>query len=257
MKKLVASILNVLLITQTSFAAVLRNHESEKNETPEHVGGFLRGTIVHTSMGPDLIQAVRKGHRLLSYNLETGEIVEGLVTKVHRTELNELAEVFINGESIVINPDHKIYVVNQNAFVKARNLRPGEDTVYTADRKELPIDKVIVDTGVKEVLYDFTVEGTENYFVGEQKILVHNFAFLAAIFAWMISSAGLTWLGSAAIVGAFGGTIGLGVNWGGPKTDSYGRHNPIGMYNPYDRTSQPRDRLHFDMGQEQIQTGMD
>ena len=214
-----------------------------ENIVAENIGGFVAGTIVHTFTGPDTIQNIRVGDRLLSFDLETGKVVESRVTDTHQEQVNELARVVVEGEEFYVNPEHRFYVADTHEWVVARNLQPGLHVLLSKSKKHLAIDEVELIAG-KSYIYDLTVEDTRNYFVGEHQVLVHNIAFLAMIplVAW--GAGGLTWTTiAAAATGLVSGVaLGLGIHALVKALDLHG----IDAVLIQDRGFQPGDRLDGD-----------
>ena len=165
----------------------------------ENIGGFVQGTIVHTFTGPDTIQNIRVGDRLLSFDLETSKIVESRVTDTHQEQVDALTRIVVEGEEFYVNPEHRFYVADTHEWVAAKSLLPGFHVLLNKAKKHLIIDKVELVSG-KSYIYDLTVEDTRNYFVGKHQVLVHNFAFVIPLFAWTIGE-GITFL-TAATLGA-------------------------------------------------------
>ncbi len=166
---------------------------SEQRGPTENVGGFLPGTMVHTFNGPTIIQSIRVNDRLLSFSQKTGKIVHGIVTKVHRFRADETAKLVIAGEVFYLNPDHRFYTPS-GAWIAARDLAVGA-VLLNKQGEHLKLESKKLTWG-REWLYDLTVEETENYFVGKNEILVHNFAFVIPVATWVIGE-GIAWVTAA------------------------------------------------------------
>ena len=166
----------------------------------ENIGGFVAGTIVHTSSGPDTIQNIRVNDRLLSFDTKTGEIVEKRVIKIFQVRTEQLVRAIIGGEEFYLNSDHRLYIPVDSEWIQAKNLIAGTHVVLTKDFNQLLVDEVEVIDGFSTI-YDLKVEDTENYFVGENKILVHNFAFVIPVVTWVIGE-GLVWATAATVTAA-------------------------------------------------------
>lgn len=168
-----------------------------ENVIAENIGGLVAGTIVHTFTGPDTIQNIRVGDRLLSFDLETGKVVESRVTDTHQEQVDALVRMVVEGEEFYVNPDHRFYVANTHEWVAARNLQPGSDVLLSKTGKHLAVEKMKL-IGGKSYIYDLTVEDTRNYFVGEHHVLVHNFAFVIPLFGWTVGE-GMVFLTTATL----------------------------------------------------------
>lgn len=210
--------------------------DSTETIVAENIGGFVAGTIVHTFTGPDTIQNIRIGDRLLSFDLETGKVVESRVTDTHQEQVDELARLVIEGEEFYVNPDHRFYIADTHEWVAARSLQPGTDVLLSKTGKYLTIDQVVVIAG-KSYIYDLTVEDTKNYFVGEHQVLAHNFAFVIPLFAWSIGE-GLIIL-SGATISALAATAAI------YAIKELSRSDP-GDFTHLSRNFQPKDRVDGD-----------
>ena len=173
-----------------------------RNGPTENVGGFIAGTMVHTRSGPDTIQSIRINTRLKSFSQKTGEIVESRVTKVHVFYVPKVVKLAIGtSKKLYINPDHRFYVPISQKWIAAKDLEIGTELLTSKGEKVPLLEKELI--GGREKLYDLTVEGTENYFVGDQAILVHNFAFVIPIVTWVIGE-GLVWVTAATVAATIG-----------------------------------------------------
>jgi len=191
LKFLLGIIFNLLLITSQVFA-----HSTEEGPF-DNIGGFVEGTLVHTSTGPDTIQNIRVNDRLFSFSTETGKIVESRVTKVHRFPVDQIVKLVISGEKLYLNPDHKFYLPDSGEWIAAKDL--DIDTVLLNKKGENLLVEDIEFIQGREWLYDISVEDTENYFVGKNEILVHNFVFVIPVVTWVIGQ-GLVWITAATII---------------------------------------------------------
>jgi hypothetical protein len=187
---------NLFIILISSLASLESLASWDMQEPTENVGGFIAGTIVHTFTGPDTIQNIRINDRLLSFSPETGEIVHSLVTHIHRFQVHELAKLVISGETFYLNPDHRFYIPVSSTWISARDLEIGFELIDNVGEHLVVESKELI-LG-NEWLYDLTVEETENYFVGNKKVLVHNFAFVIPIVTWVIGE-GIVWASVATV----------------------------------------------------------
>ncbi len=175
----IRNLLCFLFLLLSLFDRVLANSYEQQGPV-DNVGGFVEGTIVHTFTGPDTIQNIRVNDRLLSFSPETGEIVQNRVTKVHHFQVDHIVKLVIGGETFYLNPDHRFFMPDTKEWIEAENLSVGT-TLLSRNGSLLALEFKETIWG-KEWLYDLTVEETENYFVGKNEILVHNFAFVIPVF---------------------------------------------------------------------------
>ena len=137
---------------------------------------FVEGTKVLTEEGLKNIEDIEKGMKVYSYNKKEGKV-----------ELNEVETTFINyvdydmcriyvGQEIIESTNKHPYYEKNKGWTEARYLEKG-DILLTSEGKEIKIDntETIKHTG-KELtkVYNLEVQNNHNYYVGENKVLVHN-----------------------------------------------------------------------------------
>ncbi|MEI6790523.1 MAG: polymorphic toxin-type HINT domain-containing protein [Myxococcaceae bacterium] len=208
--------------------------DQEKILVFENIGGFVQGTIVHTFTGPDTIQNIHVNDRLLSFDLKTGNIVHSRVLDVHQVQVDELAKVTIEGEIFYLNPKHRFYVANIEDWVAAKDLKPNFHILFSKEGKHLVVDTVKIIRG-RSYVYDLTLEDTHNYFVGKNKVLVHNIVILAAVFSYIGTGITIT-AATLAVAATIGALIHAGLS----------RYSHGGDYFVTDRSWQPKDRVDGD-----------
>ncbi len=136
---------------------------------------FAAGTEIATESGPRPIEQIAAGDRVLSRN-EAGETSFAVVTQVfERHDAVEVSLVFTSahGESapLVTTPEHP-FRVESGAWVPAGRLELG-DNVVTAEG-ELATLSAALSLQKRGTVYNFEVEATHTYFVGDAKLWVHN-----------------------------------------------------------------------------------
>ena len=132
---------------------------------------FESGTLVAAPNGATEIQDLRPGETVYSYDLNRQEVVESKVLKCHWRDVEEILELCISTNLLRTTAEHPFYVVGKG-WIKAASLTEG-DRLLTKD------DQVIELSGVRRIVrrtrvYNLSVEGDENYFVGPNQVLVHN-----------------------------------------------------------------------------------
>lgn len=187
---------------------------------------FPGDTEVSTPEGPRPISEIEPGDTVYACNEESMECREQIVKDVIENSFNYLVGLKINGSFIKMTPAHPVYVKNLG-LTEAQAVEE-DSTVYLRDDegvKEVTIEEVIfenLDTPIK--VYNLSVENDNNYFVGEQKLLVHNcnineslkFGSLASstavcTYALPACTASIEFVVPATVVGtpAVGGTISI------------------------------------------------
>ena len=141
---------------------------------------FVAGTQISTPAGEKAIEKISVGDSVYAANPETGEIGIKKVTKVFIRQAYTLYHVVTSSEEIVTTDEHPFWV-NGKGWVAARSLRQG-DTLCLQSKETVEIIDVFVETMDSPVtVYNFEVAGWHTYFVGTNKILVHNKCSLTKI----------------------------------------------------------------------------
>ncbi|RHX91108.1 hypothetical protein DLM76_18240, partial [Leptospira yasudae] len=134
---------------------------------------FVAGTLVHTKTGLKKIEEIQVGDEVLTKDEETGEVFYKPVTETMNHDGDALYEISLGtGETIVSTWNHP-YFTSKSGWVKAKDLLPGDQLIGTkgeyisvSDTREL---------SQSEKVYNFEVEETHSYFVGEKGVWVHNY----------------------------------------------------------------------------------
>lgn len=156
----------------------------------EHPSGFIEGTIIHTSSGPDTVQSIRINDELISYDLQTQSIVHKKVLQVHRSIVWQVAEIVVNGESLYLKPEHRFYVPESSEWISCRELQENMRVLLKIDSHPVTIERIVIHDWGNTTLYDIAVEDTASYFIGEQGILAQSFLFEPAISSWQLGASG-------------------------------------------------------------------
>jgi hypothetical protein len=136
---------------------------------------FVAGTPVSTPNGEVPIETVRVGGTVLSLDVDTGQVVERLVTAVHVHESARVGTLTLTEGVLGLTDNHPVYDAARDEYVPAGQL--------AADARLLSLQGVDVQTvgssGFKALelmgpvpVYNLTVEGKHNYFASG--VLVHN-----------------------------------------------------------------------------------
>ena len=134
---------------------------------------FVAGTKVSSEDGLKPIEKIKIGDRVWSKNEETGEVALKKVKNIFVNKTKVLVHVIINGEEIKATEKHPFYVEGKG-WVVASELNCG-DIVIREDGSKAKVESVKTEKLEKEIeVYNFEVEDFHTYFVGENRILVHN-----------------------------------------------------------------------------------
>lgn len=146
--------------------------------------GFIADTMVLTAEGPVYIKNIKANDRVLSFDQKTGKIVISRVRGIFQEGVDDLARIVISNEEFYLDINHRFYNVEKREWTPACDLAPGIHLV-SQQGDYLSVDQV-ERVGGPGHIFDLNVEDTENYFVGKQQVLVHNFPFAIPAFPWVI-----------------------------------------------------------------------
>lgn len=139
---------------------------------------FPVGTVVHTNNGLLPIEGVTTTELLWTVNELTGERELKPIKQIHRrTTLTMMLVELDNGTLFEVTPDHRFLTNGQWREICA--LKPGAEleNIVGGVMKIKNIESMIRNA----VVYNFSVQDNENYFVTNDGILVHNASFTGSI----------------------------------------------------------------------------
>lgn len=140
-----------------------------KHERTLSMSCFLRGTQVWTDTGAVSIENVRAGDRVLSQSQETGELSYKLVLDTTIRPPSPSLRLGIGSEEIVTTLGHPMWVVGKG-WRMAKELEPAD--FLHGVHGCVPID--YIQPGPEAEAYNLVVADFHNYFVGKQRVLVHD-----------------------------------------------------------------------------------
>lgn len=133
---------------------------------------FIAGTLVSTRLGRKRIEKIEKGDEVYSYDELTGQKVLRKVRDVHEHITDTFVRIKTKTEEILTTLEHPFYV--KGRYILAGFLSAGMSlTGFAGEQIEIQETEIIRYEKPQKV-YNFSIEGTENYYVGEQGVLVHN-----------------------------------------------------------------------------------
>ena len=130
---------------------------------------FAPGTPVWTDTGEVPIEKIRRGDRVLSQNTETGEISYRIVLGTTLRPPSETLVVRVADDQIVATRGHPFWVVGRG-WRMAKELKVG-DRLHSVGGG---IEVNEIEPGEIVLAHNLVVEGSGNYFVGKQRLLVHD-----------------------------------------------------------------------------------
>jgi len=140
------------------------------NPTIYGMSCFVAGTKVRAETGLVNIETIRPGDRVLSQDVETGELAYRTVLAKTVRPPSPVLRLQIGPETIATTKGHPFWVASKG-WVMAKELAVG-DQLHTALDAVL-LENVAPAAKPKEA-HNLVVDGTHTYFVGEQGILVHD-----------------------------------------------------------------------------------
>ncbi len=136
---------------------------------PRHYSCFAAGTPVWTIAGPRPIERLRIGDLVLSQDPETGQLAYKAVLRTTVAPPQELVKVRAGGETFDCTGGH-LFWVSGKGWVRARKVLAG-DVFHGATGTAVA---GTVETGPTQRAHNLVVADFNTYFVGQQKILVHD-----------------------------------------------------------------------------------
>ena len=134
---------------------------------------FVAGTTVLTTLGKKVIETIHVGDVIPCVDHITGEAAEKKVISTTVNKVNRLIELDIDGEIIQCTETHP-FQVKGKGWVNASDLAPN-DIVYTKNWNTATVKSVnLLELDEPVEVFNFEVEDSHTYFVGDLGVLVHN-----------------------------------------------------------------------------------
>jgi RHS repeat-associated protein len=192
---------------------------------------FPAGTLVATPDGERQIEDIREGDAVLSWDFDEQKVVTKKVTQVFARNATRLLQIDFGDTALKTTGNHPFWV-KDSGWTLAEELSPGMK-LLALDGTEREVIDVLAEEKVVPV-FNFEVAGTNNYFAGDDPVLVHNqnaphSSYNAAMneaLAWF-KSQGVKPNFTQALEGRFGVTEGK-------------------LYGMYDPVAKARYRIEFD-----------
>jgi RHS repeat-associated protein len=128
-------------------------------------------TPVETDVGPRHIADVREGDRVLAWNEAAGQLGYNRVTATWHHLDPVVVTLWIDGERLLTTPEHPFFV-EERGWMPAGNLGVGSH-IRKADGATGTVERVEREARAR-AMYNLTVERAHTFFVGQQRLLVHN-----------------------------------------------------------------------------------
>ena len=133
---------------------------------------FIAGTLIATEKGKKRIEELKYGEKVYSYDEFYKEKALRRIRDVHEHITDTFVRIKTKTEEILTTLEHPFYV--KGRYILAGFLSAGMSlTGFAGEQIEIQETEVIK-YEIPQKVYNFSIEGTENYYVGEQGVLVHN-----------------------------------------------------------------------------------
>jgi Pretoxin HINT domain/HEAT repeats len=141
-----------------------------------HSACFAAGTLVQLVDGPQPIESIRVGDRVLSQGASTGTLAFQPVVATHRTPSNPTLRIALGDETIVATGIHRFWKAGKG-WTMARELKAGDRLRIlggTAAINAITADQV-------QPVYNLDVAENRDFFVGTSGVLVHDYSFVQPV----------------------------------------------------------------------------
>lgn len=132
---------------------------------------FKAGTLIYTSKGLYPIENLTTKDSVYSLNTKTKIIELSKISNTLRRETKGVYQVLINSDTINVTSEHPFYIKNIG-WIPVRQLKQN-DVLINSEGEEIVILNVL-QIEENSVVYNLEVEGNHNYFITQEKVLVHN-----------------------------------------------------------------------------------
>jgi hedgehog/intein hint domain protein len=133
---------------------------------------FAEGTFVLTEYGIKKIEEIKAGDKIYGYDEVKKENILKSVQAVYLHTTDLLVKIKTKKDIIFTTPEHPFYVNGQ--YILAGFLNTNMK-LTDFEGKEVEIKEIeIIKYQKEQKVYNFSVEGTRNYYVGEERLLNHN-----------------------------------------------------------------------------------
>jgi hypothetical protein len=131
---------------------------------------LVAGTLVWTASGPTAVERVQRGDLVLAQDVESGELTFKPVLQTTTRPRGKTVKFTAGHETFECSGGHHFWIAG-DGWKKASQLEPGM-LVHGA---EGPLPILTVESGAEAETFNLVVADFSTYFVGQQKILSHDF----------------------------------------------------------------------------------
>lgn len=134
---------------------------------------FTGDTLVKTDKALKPINEIRTGDHVYSYNEKSQTFSYETVRNTSKSETNDIIEIATDSTNTVQSTlNHPYYT--SNGWIEAKDLKPGME-ILSSDNTYKPIASVTQKHFEEPIsIYNFAVENSHTYLVGNDQLVVHN-----------------------------------------------------------------------------------
>ncbi len=149
--------------------------------------GFRAGTLIKTPSGHQLVELLKEGDVVVSYDFSSQVIAEDKIIKIGKHTSNNNVKIVANGAEIIMHQNQRLYVDSGSKMLwtGASKLKSTEQLV-DVQLRSISIETIEISNQATD-LYVLSTQEHHNFFVGEADFLAHNIAFvLGAVWGFEI-----------------------------------------------------------------------
>lgn len=136
---------------------------------------FVAGTPIALANGLyKPIEMMQIGDKVLSYDENDGQVSVQQITGIFNKEIYETISLDIGKAHIETTFNHPFYSPINKCWIQAGKLKKGDIVLDSKGEYDIVSNTCTNYYSYPITVYNFTVENTHTYFVGEENILVHN-----------------------------------------------------------------------------------
>ncbi|HVX09614.1 MAG TPA: polymorphic toxin-type HINT domain-containing protein [Pirellulales bacterium] len=136
-----------------------------------HCACLIAGTPVWTDHGPQAIEKMHVGDRVLAQDPTSGELAYRSVLRTTVRPRSSLVHISLPDETVVASGGHPFWISGKG-WVNARHLEP-EMRIHTVTGT-VPIEKIDIEENGGQPVYNLVVEDFHDYFAGHSHLLLHD-----------------------------------------------------------------------------------
>lgn len=130
---------------------------------------FVPGTLIQTESGLSPIESIQIGDRVLSQDVETGELAYKPVLRTTVRESKDTRRIRVGSDELQCSPGHPFWV-NGQGWVQAQDLM--DESQFHTTKGAAAVTSISEDLGT--TVHNLEVADFNTYFVGNSHILSHD-----------------------------------------------------------------------------------